>query len=76
MPFFSRWKQPAQQQGRRLPAERSEWTLFARLARVSIIFAEVTQQIHSLRARGVKPFHVLRVDGWESRSFFKSAGIL
>jgi len=41
---------------------------------VSGFFTEMTQQIHSLRARGVMSSHFARATGSEIRAFRKSAG--
>ena len=67
LPVFSRWGQPAQQQGRRIPDLSFEIPTATRLSRVSAFFAESTQQIHSLRASGVMSFHAI------AKSFFMSA---
>jgi hypothetical protein len=47
-----------------------------RLLRVACCLAEVTQQIHSLRASGVRLFHAAFAGAAESITFRKSAGIL
>ncbi len=47
-----------------------------RRARVSSFFAEVTQQIHSLRASGVTSTHVVLATGSESIAFLRSVGSL
>jgi hypothetical protein len=43
---------------------------------VSGFFTEITQQIHSLRARGVMSSHCARATESERRTFRKSAGTL
>jgi hypothetical protein len=43
---------------------------------VSGFLTEITQQIHSLRASGVRSSHFARVAGSEMRAFRKSAGML
>jgi hypothetical protein len=45
-----------------------------RLSLVSDFFAEVTQQIHSLRASGVISFQTASAFGAEAIAFFKSVG--
>lgn len=45
--------QPTQQQGRRIAELSLETPALTRRSRVSCFLAEVTQQIHSLRASGV-----------------------
>ena len=44
--------------------------------RVSGLFTEITQQIHSLRASGVMSSHFAHAAGSEMRTSRKSAGIL
>ena len=77
--FFAlgrRCGQPGQQQGRRLPAW-SSWTarLILRL-RVVACLAEMTQQIHSFRASGVRSFQAALVVASAPRASLKSAGVL
>src|SRR5947207_4974092 len=72
--LFARWVQPIQQQGRRVPClscahTRSTWS-----RRVSGFLTEIDQQIHSLRASGVRSSHAARALGSEVRTFRKSAG--
>src|SRR5215472_16384466 len=43
---------------------------------VSSFLTEITQQIHSLRARGVISSHLARATGSEMRTFRRSAGTL
>jgi hypothetical protein len=47
-----------------------------RWARVASCLADVTQQIHSFRASGVRLFQAVFVASDESTAFFRSAGIL
>lgn len=68
--------QPGQQQGRRSPSDRSLSVLSIRLNRVSGFFAEVTQQIHSLRAKGVRSAQRDFIFGSESMAVRKSAGMV
>lgn len=75
-PFFSRWKQPAQQHGRRLPSANSVWTLSTRRFLVSINLAVSTQQIHSLRANGVMSAQAARAWASDSRARRRSTGSL
>ncbi len=49
--------QPAQQQGRRMPERILDRPLLTLISRVSARLPEVTQQIHSLRAKGVMLSH-------------------
>jgi hypothetical protein len=44
--------------------------------RVSGFFTEIAQQIHSLRANGVRSSHFSRASASESSTFRKSAGTL
>jgi hypothetical protein len=48
--------QPGQQQGRRSPAPSFSIAIRIRRRRVSSCLGDVTQQIHSLRASGVRSF--------------------
>ena len=74
--FFSRWGQPAQQQGRRFPSLSSVHTLSIRLRLVSGFLASSTQQIHSLRASGVMSSHSANATLSAVRVFRKSVGTL
>jgi len=47
-----------------------------RLTRVACNFADVTQQIHSFLARGVKPFQAASVLPSESTALRTSSGVL
>ena len=73
--LFQRWGQPGQQQGRRFPSTSSVRVLSILWLLVSGFLAEVTQQIHSLRASGVMSFHAASAAG-PARAFFRSAGSL
>ena len=66
--------QPIQQQGRRIPSLSSGHTRATCSRRVSGFLTEMTQQIHSLRASGVRSFHTVRAIGSDVRAFRKSAG--
>ena len=52
-PVRSRCLHPGQQQGRRWPSSSSSWVLRMRRFRVISCFASSTQQMNSLRAKGV-----------------------
>lgn len=73
---FYRWIQPAQQHGRRLPSFSSARVLVIRWLRVSGFLAEITQQIHSLRASGVISSHAASVAEEERKALRKSTGTL
>lgn len=68
--------QPAQQQGLRFPSISSKRALSMCCFLVSGFLTEVTQQIHSLRARGVREFHLARAFLSGVNAFRKSAGNL
>lgn len=68
--------QPGQQQGRRMPFRILSRPTMMRRFRVSSFLADVTQQIHSLRANGVRPAHTPVTTGSDSIALRKSAGIL
>src|SRR4030065_2540272 len=68
--------QPSQQQGRRMPSLSSLTVLWTCSFLVSSFLTKVTQQIHSLRARGVRPSHIARACGSEVKASRRSAGIL
>lgn len=67
---------PAQQHGRRFPSISSVRTRSICRSLVSGFLTEITQQIHSLRARGVMFSHLASVAGSEAKVFRKSAGSL
>ena len=73
---FQRCGHPGQQQGRRMPLCILSIPTSIRRLRVASCFAEVTQQIHSLRARGVKAGQTLLATASNSMAFRKSAGSL
>jgi hypothetical protein len=77
--FFAlgrRCGQPGQQQGRRLPTWSSSTARLIRRLRVVPCLAEMTQQIHSFRASGVRSFQAALVVASEPRALHKSAGVL
>lgn len=77
--FFAlgrRCGQPGQQQGRRLPTWSSSTARLIRWLRVVLCLAEMTQQIHSFRASGVRAFQAALVVASEPRALHKSAGVL
>src|SRR3989304_7294598 len=67
---------PNQQQGRRIPSLSSLVVLLMWSFLVSSFLTNVTQQIHSLRARGVRSSHTSSALGSESKASRKSAGRL
>jgi hypothetical protein len=71
-----RWIQPSQQHGRRIPSLSSLTVLLICSFRVSSFLTNVTQHIHSLRARGVRSSHIASAALSDVRAFRKSAGIL
>src|SRR5262245_44091549 len=68
--------QPIQQQGRRLPPLRSARTLSTCWLLVSGVCTEITQQIHSLRASGVRLSHAASASESDVKALRKSAGTL
>src|SRR5439155_1590934 len=52
--LFLRWMQPSQQHGLRFPSNSSDCNRWMCWLLVSAFFGQSTQQIHSLRARGVR----------------------
>src|SRR5437588_3501802 len=69
-----RWMQPSQQHARRFPARRSDFNRWMCWLLVSAFFGQSTQQIHSLRARGVRSCHAARTFGLAVRTRLKSIG--
>src|ERR1700730_18308105 len=69
-----RWMQPSQQQGRRFPPNTSDCTRWMCWLLVTAFFGHSTQQIHSLRARGVRSSHAARTFGLAIRTRLKSTG--
>src|SRR2546421_4288228 len=67
-----RWMQPSQQHGRRFPASRSDRNRSTCWLLVSAFFGQSTQQIHSLRATGVRVSHAARTFGLAIRTRLKS----
>ncbi len=64
-----RWVQPSQQHGRRIPSFSSLTTLLTWSFLVSSLFTKVTQQIHSLRASGVRSSHSASAFASELKAF-------
>ena len=75
-PSLFLWMQPAQQQGLRIPSISSVQTLSTLCSLVSGFFASSTQQIHSLRDKGVMSSHAFRAAGKAIRFLRRSSGIL
>jgi len=71
-----RWIQPIQQHGRRIPSLSSEITRLTCSSRVFCCLTVIVQQIHSLRASGVRSSQRPRADSSASNAFRKSAGSL
>jgi len=71
-----RWIQPSQQHGRRIPSLSSVIVLLTCSFLVSSFLTKVTQQIHSLRASGVRSSHIASAALSEVRAFRKSMGNL
>src|SRR2546425_1442245 len=69
-----RWMQPSQQHGRRIPSNSSDCNRCMCWLLVSAFFGQSTQQIHSLRARGVRSSHAARTFGLAIRTRLKSTG--
>lgn len=65
---------PTQQQGRRLPSNNSVTVRLMWSWRVSGFLQVILQQIHSLRARGVKSSQRSRADSSATRALRKSDG--
>lgn len=59
----ARWIQPIQQQGRRIPSLISARVLSTCSFLVSGFLTDIVQQIHSLRASGVRSFHFANASG-------------
>ena len=68
--------QPGQQHGRRFPASRSLTERWIRRLRVVSCLAEMTQQIHSFRASGVRSCQAARAAAPELRAARISPGSL
>src|SRR2546430_2527584 len=69
-----RWMQPSQQHGRRFPSSSSDRNRSTCWLLVSAFFGESTQQIHSLRATGVRSSHAARAVGVAIKTRLKSIG--
>src|SRR5437879_2707090 len=69
-----RWMQPSQQHGRRFPSSSSDCNRWMCWLLVSAFLGQSTQQIHSLRARGVRSCHAARTFGLAVRTRLKSIG--
>src|SRR5213080_4961667 len=69
-----RWMQPSQQHGRRFPSSSSDRNRSTCWLLVSAFFGQSTQQIHSLRARGVRSSHAARAFGVAIKTPLKSIG--
>src|SRR5206468_13045024 len=69
-----RWMQPSQQHGLRFPSNSSDCNRWMCWLLVSAFFGPSTQQIHSLRARGVRSSHAARTFGLAIRTRLKSTG--
>ena len=63
VPLRSRCLHPGQQQGRRWPSSSSSWVRRMRRSRVFACLAASTQQMNSLRAKGVMSFQASRAVG-------------
>jgi hypothetical protein len=72
--LHQRWGQPTQQHGRRIPPESFESAFSIRIPRVSAFLPEMTQQTHSLLARGVMSSQTALAFGLDERAFLKSMG--
>ena len=65
---------PGQQQGRRRPSSSSSWVLRIRRSRVTSCLASSTQQMNSLRARGVMSFQASSAVALAIRALRRSLG--
>lgn len=72
----SRCGHPGQQQGRRLPSFNSHTALSTCSFLVFSCLTVIVQQIHSLRASGVRDSHFSRATLLPVRAFSKSSGIV
>src|SRR5437762_8041748 len=66
--------QPSQQHGRRFPSTSSDRNRSMCWLLVSAFFGQSTQQIHSLRPRGVRSSHAARAFGVAIKTRLKSIG--
>lgn len=76
LPVRSRCLHPGQQQGRRWPSSSSSWVRRMRRSRVISCLASSTQQMNSLRARGVMSFQASSAVGLAISALRRSAGSL
>lgn len=74
LPLRSRWLQPGQQQGRRAPSSSSSCVRRMRRSRVTCCLAFSTQQMNSLRAKGVMSRHASSAAGFASSALRRSSG--
>lgn len=70
-----RWMHPIQQQGRRMPSRSSDTTRLTCSSRVFCCLTVTVQQIHSLRASGVRLSHFSNAALLAIKAFRRSAGI-
>ena len=73
---FQRCGHPGQQHGRRMPLRILSRPISMRRFLVSTFLADVTQQIHSLRASGVMPAHTSATIASDTMALRRSAGVL
>src|SRR4051794_10595407 len=66
--------QPTQQHGRRTPSNSSVITRSTCFFLVASVLTFIVQQIHSLRASGVRSSHLSRADSSDTSAVRKSAG--
>ncbi len=76
VPVRSRCSHPGQQQGRRWPSSNSSWVRRMRRSRVISCLASSTQQMNSLRARGVMSFQASSAVGLAISAMRRSRGSL
>ena len=76
MPVRSRCLHPGQQQGRRWPSSSSSWVRRMRRSRVVSCLASSTQQMNSLRAKGVMSFQASSAVVLAISALRRSAGSL
>ena len=74
LPVRSRCLHPGQQQGRRWPSSSSSWVRRMRRSRVISCLASSTQQMNSLRARGVMSFQAPSAAGLATSALRRSSG--
>jgi hypothetical protein len=74
LPHPSRCLHPGQQQGRRWPSSSSSWVLRMRRFRVISCFASSTQQMNSLRAKGVMSLQAASAAEFAISASRRSAG--